>query len=148
MAAEKSLGEKELKAGRAKFYAGTGRRKTAVARVWLYEKSRKGEAGMIINGRPLSAYFPTPVALHKCQQPFVLTNTVGKFYASVKVQGGGRQAQLVAVVHGLSRALVAYQPDFKSVLKKEKLLTRDPRMKERKKYGLRRARRAPQWSKR
>lgn len=148
MALGKSGEEKKLKASKAKFYAGTGRRKTSVARVWLREKNKKGEAGIVVNKRPIDEYFPTPVALLKYQRPFVLTNTEGKFYASVKVHGGGQQSQLGAVVHGLARALIAYNPEFKPSLKGEKLLTRDPRMKERKKYGLRRARRAPQWSKR
>lgn len=140
--------DKKEKAGKAKFYTGTGRRKQAVAQVWLYEKSKKSEAGVTINRQPANAYFTAPSALIKYQRPFELTGTAGKFYASVKVHGGGKQAQLGALTHGFARALIAYNPGFKPLLKKEKLLTRDPRMKERKKYGRRRARRAPQWSKR
>lgn len=136
------------KVGKEKFYSGTGRRKTAVARVWLFEKSKKSTAEYMINGQPADSYFRKSLTSFDYRRPLVLTGTEGKFSASIKVHGGGKQAQLGAVIHGLSRALIAYNPDFKGVLKKEKLLTRDSRMKERKKYGLRRARRAPQWSKR
>lgn len=132
-------------AKKPKFYSGTGRRKRAVARVWLYPK--KGD--LTVNEKPIAEYFSDVSNSQKQYlRPFQLTKTVGQFGASIKVEGGGKPAQLDAVAHGLTRALVQFNPEFKPQLKKEDLLTRDPREKERKKYFLRKARKRPQYSKR
>ncbi len=127
-----------------------GRRKTAVARVWLLPKSdhSENESFAQVNDKPIAEYFPGKKAESFYLQPFQLAGVVGKYSASIKVEGGGIIGQLEAVVHGLARALVETNPSLREVFKKEKLLTRDSRMKERKKYGLRRARRRQQWSKR
>jgi len=133
----------------AEFYSGTGRRKTSVARVWLYEKKKKPEiAGLVVNEKPLVEYFPDPKAATRYLRPFQVTVTVGKFVGTIKVEGGGKMGQLDAVTHGIARALEKFNPEFRSVLKKEGLLTRDPREKERKKYYLKKARKRPQYSKR
>ena len=131
------------------FHSGTGRRKTAVARVWLYEKKKKPDiAGLVVNEKPIEEYFPDPKAEMKYMRPFQLTVTVGKFVGTIKVEGGGLSGQLDAVTHGIARALEKFNPDFRPALKKEDLLRRDPREKERKKYWLRKARKRPQYSKR
>jgi small subunit ribosomal protein S9 len=131
------------------FYSGTGRRKTAVARVWLYEKEERPDLdGLLINDQPIEEYFPGEKAATKYLRPFQLTVTVGKFVGTIKAEGGGKSGQLDAVVLGLARALENYDPEFREQLKKEDLLTRDPREKERKKYFLRKARKRPQYSKR
>ena len=125
-------------------YYGTGRRKSSVARVYL--SAGKGE--ITINGRSIDDYFGTEILKTIVRQPLVITDTEGKFDINVTVKGGGTTGQAGAVRHGISRALLEADADFRPVLKKEGFLTRDPRMKERKKYGLKKARRAPQFSKR
>ncbi|MBR3575266.1 MAG: 30S ribosomal protein S9 [Lachnospiraceae bacterium] len=125
-------------------YYGTGRRKSSVARVYL--SAGKGE--ITINGRSIDEYFGTEILKTIVRQPLVITDTEGKFDVKVTVKGGGTTGQAGAVRHGISRALLEADADFRPVLKKEGFLTRDPRMKERKKYGLKKARRAPQFSKR
>jgi small subunit ribosomal protein S9 len=125
-------------------YYGTGRRKSSVARVYL--SAGKGE--ITINGRSIDEYFGTEILKTIVRQPLVVTDTEGKFDINVTVKGGGTTGQAGAVRHGISRALLEADADFRPVLKKEGFLTRDPRMKERKKYGLKKARRAPQFSKR
>ena len=125
-------------------YYGTGRRKSSVARVYL--SAGKGE--ITINGRSFDDYFGTEILKTIVRQPLVITDTEGKFDVNVTVKGGGTTGQAGAVRHGISRALLEADADFRPVLKKEGFLTRDPRMKERKKYGLKKARRAPQFSKR
>ncbi len=126
------------------FYA-TGRRKKSVARVRVYE----GSGSIIINGRDIDDYFGLETLKLIVRQPMQLTGTLGKFDIVANVVGGGMSGQAGAVRHGLSRALVKInETDYKALLKKGGLLTRDPRMKERKKYGLKAARRAPQFSKR
>ncbi|MBP1584704.1 MAG: 30S ribosomal protein S9 [Lachnospiraceae bacterium] len=125
-------------------YYGTGRRKSSVARVYL--SAGKGE--ITINGRSIDDYFGTEILKTIVRQPLVITDTEGKFDVNVTVKGGGTTGQAGAVRHGISRALLEADADFRPVLKKEGFLTRDPRMKERKKYGLKKARRAPQFSKR
>lgn len=127
------------------FYSGTGRRKRAVARVWLYPK----EGELIVNEQPIAKYFADLVYPEGAYlRPLQLSEAVGKFSASIKIAGGGKSAQLGAVVHGLARALVKANPQNRSSLKKEGLLTRDSRETERKKYFLRKARKRPQYSKR
>ena len=125
-------------------YYGTGRRKTAVARVRLVP----GSGRFVVNGRPVEEYFPLRSLQTLIEQPLRVTNNLGKFDVLAKVEGGGINGQAGAVRHGLSRALLKVDQVLRPSLKKEGLLTRDPRMKERKKYGLKGARRAPQFSKR
>ena len=129
------------KYGRA--YA-TGKRKDAVARVWI----KPGPGKIIVNGRPLEHYFARPVLRMILQQPLGITKRVDQYDLMVSVAGGGLSGQAGAVRHGLSKALLAYEPDLRSVLKKEGFLTRDPRVVERKKYGKKKARRSFQFSKR
>ncbi len=124
---------------------GTGRRKSSVARVRLYPN---GTGAIKINGRDIEEYFGLETMKLIVRQPFTTTDTLGKFDVEATVTGGGFTGQAGAIRHGLSRALVKANEEYKPLLKKSGLLTRDPRMKERKKYGLKAARRAPQFSKR
>ena len=124
---------------------GTGRRKSSIARVRLYEG---GTGKITINGRDIDDNFGLDTLKLITRQPLVLTETVEKVDIVATVTGGGVTGQAGALRHGISRALLQVNPDFRPVLKKAGYLTRDPRMKERKKYGLKAARRAPQFSKR
>lgn len=126
-----------------KFY-GTGRRKKSIARVYLVP----GTGKITINKRDIDNYLGLETLKVIVRQPLVLTNTVDKYDVIVNVHGGGYTGQAGAIRHGISRALLQADADFRPALKKEGYLTRDPRMKERKKYGLKAARRAPQFSKR
>ena len=126
------------------FY-GTGRRKSSVARVRVYPN---GTGAITINGRDIDDYFGLDTLKLIVRQPMELTETVGAFDIVCTVAGGGVTGQAGAIRHGLSRALLQYNEELRPTLKKAGLLTRDPRMKERKKYGLKKARRAPQFSKR
>ncbi|MDI9514134.1 MAG: 30S ribosomal protein S9 [Clostridiaceae bacterium] len=125
-------------------YYGTGRRKKSVARVRLVP----GNGNLTINNRSIDDYFGLETLKVICMQPLVLTDTVGKFNAIISVKGGGFTGQAGAIRHGIARALLKADEEFRLPLKKAGYLTRDPRMKERKKYGLKKARRAPQFSKR
>lgn len=125
-------------------YYGTGRRKESVARVRLVP----GDGKVIINKRDIDDYFGTETLKKIVKQPLELTGTEGLYDVLVNVRGGGFSGQAGAIRHGISRALLEANPDFRPILKKAGFLTRDPRMKERKKYGLKKARRAPQFSKR
>jgi small subunit ribosomal protein S9 len=125
-------------------YYGTGRRKTSVARVYL----RPGNGDIKVNRRTFETYFPNETLQMIIRQPLRLTETVGKFDILVNVDGGGSAGQAGAVRHGITRALLEYNPDFRSSLKKAGLVTRDPRKKERKKYGQKGARKRFQFSKR
>jgi len=125
-------------------YYGTGRRKKSVARVRLVP----GEGKVTINDRSLDEYFGLATLKLIVKQPLVLTDTIGKFDVLCKVVGGGYTGQAGAIRHGISRALLKADEELRLVLKKAGFLTRDPRMKERKKYGLKKARKAPQFSKR
>ena len=125
-------------------YYGTGRRKSSVARVYLVP----GTGNIVINKRSIDEYFGLETLKLIVRQPLVATETVDKFDVLVNVHGGGTTGQAGAIRHGISRALCQADADFRPVLKKAGFLTRDPRMKERKKYGLKAARRAPQFSKR
>ena len=125
-------------------YYGTGRRKSSVARVYLLPGSGK----ILVNKRDIDDYFGFETLKLIIRQPLELTDTLGKFDVKVNVFGGGYTGQAGAIRHGISRALLQADEDFRSPLKKAGFLTRDPRMKERKKYGLKGARRAPQFSKR
>ena len=126
------------------YFYGTGRRKDSVARVRVYT----GTGKITINGRDIDDYFGLETLKLLVNAPLVLTETQGKFDIVVNVVGGGCSGQAGAIRHGLSRALLQYNPELRPALKKAGFLTRDPRMKERKKYGLKAARRAPQFSKR
>jgi len=128
---------------KAKYY-GTGRRKSSIARVYLVP----GTGKVIINKRSMDDYFGLETLKLIVRQPLVITDTVDKFDVLVNVRGGGFTGQAGAIRHGISRALLNADQDYRPSLKKAGFLTRDPRMKERKKYGLKAARRAPQFSKR
>jgi small subunit ribosomal protein S9 len=127
------------------FNAGTGRRKTAVARVRL----TAGEGEIVVNGRSLAEHFGAAVDEADIRMPFRVTGTEGRYNAMIKVEGGGVSGQAGAIRHGIARALLELDPEaHRLALRQARLLTRDPRMKERKKYGLKRARKAPQYTKR
>jgi small subunit ribosomal protein S9 len=131
-----------LKPGR--YCEAIGRRKTAIARVRIF---LQGDRAFSVNDKTLSQYFPSDLQLI-AQEALTRMNFSDKFSVSARVKGGGLHAQAEAIRHGISRALVLTNQDFKKKLKKAGFLTRDPRMRERKKFGLKRARKAPQWSKR
>ena len=124
---------------------GTGRRKSSVARVHLFPN---GTGSITIIGRPLDEYFGLETLKLIVRQPFAATDTMGKFDVEATVTGGGVTGQAGAIRHGIARALLQVEDSYRAPLKAAGLLTRDPRMKERKKYGLKAARRAPQFSKR
>ncbi|APF37339.1 30S ribosomal protein S9 [Chelatococcus daeguensis] len=141
-APEAPVHEQKLdKLGRA--YA-TGKRKDAIARVWI----KPGAGKIVVNDRELDVYFARPVLRMILQQPLVLTERVGQYDVMVNVTGGGLSGQAGAVRHGLAKALTYYEPELRSVLKKQGFLTRDSRVVERKKYGRAKARRSFQFSKR
>ncbi|WP_304428848.1 30S ribosomal protein S9 [uncultured Acetatifactor sp.] len=125
-------------------YYGTGRRKKSIARVYL----TPGKGDVVINKRNMDDYFGMETLKVIVRQPFMATGTNEKFDVLVNVRGGGYTGQAGAIRHGIARALLQVDADYRPILKKEGFLTRDPRMKERKKYGLKAARRAPQFSKR
>ena len=125
-------------------FHGTGRRKKSIARVYL----TPGKGNIIVNKRELDDYFGLETLKVIVRQPLVATDNVDKFDIVVNVKGGGYTGQAGAIRHGIARALLTVDADYRPVLKKAGYLTRDPRMKERKKYGLKKARRAPQFSKR
>lgn len=125
-------------------YQATGRRKTSVARVRLLP----GAGQILVNGKPVEEYFPSPMMRASLTLPLHLTHVADKYDAVVLVHGGGINSQAGAIRHGISRALLDVDGEFRSPLKKAGFLTRDPRMKERRKYGLKKARKAPQFSKR
>ena len=123
---------------------GTGRRKTAVARVYM----KPGKGDIVVNGKPVDVFFSRETGRMVVRQPLVLTNTLASFDISVNVDGGGESGQAGAVRHGITRALIQHDATLKSVLKKAGLVTRDAREVERKKVGLHKARRRGQYSKR
>ena len=125
------------------FYA-TGRRKNAIARTWV----KPGSGAITINDRPVEQYFPIETTREEMIQPFKLTNTLGSYDVKASVSGGGISGQAGAVRHGITRALVLVNPDFRLTLKKAGFIKRDPRVKERKKYGQKGARARFQFSKR
>jgi len=125
-------------------FQGTGRRKAAIARVSLFP----GKGKITVNERDLEDYFGLETLKVIVRNPLILTDTLGRFDVSVNVNGGGYTGQAGAIRHGISRALLKVDGELRAILKKAGFLTRDPRMKERKKYGLKAARRAPQFSKR
>ncbi len=126
------------------FYYGTGKRKSSISRTRLYQ----GKGEITINGRSLEDYFPRATLRMVIRQPLVLTKTRDQFDIRARIDGGGLAGQAQALRHGISRALLEYNPELRGVLKKAGFLTRDARVKERKKYGLRAARARYQYSKR
>ncbi len=126
-----------------KFYA-TGKRKSAVARVWL----KQGSGEISINGRKIEEYIPRDTLKMIINQPLKMVESSGKFDLDIKVYGGGLSGQAGAIRHGISKALVVFNSDLRTTLKKAGFLTRDPRVVERKKYGKKKARKSPQFSKR
>jgi len=126
-----------------KYYA-TGRRKESSARVWI----KPGEGKIIVNDRDFKDYFPRDTLIRMITEPFNLTGTLNAYDVMASIEGGGISGQAGALSHGISRALLEVNPEFRIILKKEGLLTRDSRIKERKKYGLKKARKKPQFSKR
>lgn len=132
-------------AERQRYFYGTGRRKTAIARVRLLP----GDGQWVINGKTMVDYFGhRPMAHQTVRQPLVTANVLDRFDVSVLVKGGGVVGQVGAVRHGIARALVQFDAELRPILKRNGFLTRDPRVKERKKVGLKRARKAPQYTKR
>lgn len=130
---------------KTKFISSVGRRKTASARVWLFTQGTKG---IMVNNKPYTDYFSVKEWQRTLEDPLRKLNILGKFGFSIKVRGGGLSGQSEAARYGIARTLVLLNPYFKKRLKKSGYLTRDSRMRERKKPGLKRARKAPQWSKR
>jgi small subunit ribosomal protein S9 len=128
------------------YYEGVGRRKAATARVRLYTEENQGQ--IVVNGRPAEEYFPRLGDMQAIMDPLEAVGLEGKFFVSVLVMGGGVTGQTDAVRHGLARALLKSDPELRSTLRRGGYLTRDPRVKERKKPGLKRARKAPQYTKR
>jgi small subunit ribosomal protein S9 len=123
---------------------GTGRRKCAIARVRLFP----GDGKIIVNGKPYQEVFPRLLHRQLIEAPGRVTETMGSYDTTIKIKGGGLSGQATAIQHGIARALVKQNELFKSLLRQEGLLTRDSRVKERKKYGLKRARKGPQYTKR
>lgn len=123
---------------------GTGRRKESVARVWIYP----GDGEMEINGKSIEEYFPRPTLRYQVMQPLEVSSGTGRYRIMATIKGGGISGQAGALSHGIARALVDCDETLRTDLKKAGLLRRDPRMKERKKYGLKKARKRPQFSKR
>jgi len=136
---------------KTKYYEAVGRRKTAVARVRLYTSNPSEsvlEGNLTINNKPYKEFFPGLELQNIIEASLKRLKALNRFRATIKVKGGGLKGQAEAIRHGLARTLVLFDSNFRKKLKKEGYLTRDPRRKERKKFGLKKARRAPQWSKR
>jgi small subunit ribosomal protein S9 len=127
-----------------KRYYATGKRKTAVARVWI----KQGNGECVVNGKPMDVYFPAEQLRLMVNKPFLLTGNIGKFDIVASIYGGGVPAQAYALGHGIAKALLEYNATLRTTLKKQGLITRDPRAKERKKYGKKAARASFQFSKR
>ncbi len=127
-----------------RYYYGTGRRKTSIAQVRVYNRP----GGVTLNGKPANEVLPVDQWYTDAMRPLEATDLAGKVTVIAKLHGGGIHGQAVAFSHGLSRALLEFDPQLRPTLKRHKLLTRDPRMRESKKYGLKRARKAPQYTKR
>ncbi len=128
----------------ATYNRGTGRRKCAIAQV----KVSSGSGNIVVNGKPYQELFMLVDHRRMIEMPFTVTDTIGKYNVEIRVTGGGLTGQAGAIKHGIARALVSLNESYKSPLRQHGLLTRDPRIKERKKYGLKRARKAPQYTKR
>ena len=142
---KKEKKEKKKVSKKPQYFEAVGKRKTAVARVRLFTQ---GEKQFLVNEKPYDKYFPTFDLQKIANAPLRKMKCLERFQISVKVKGGGIHAQAEAVRHGIARALVEFNPEFRKRLRRAGYLTRDPRQRERKKFGLKRARRAPQWQKR
>ncbi len=127
------------------YYYGTGKRKTSIAKVRLYLED---DGSILVNGKPMDEYFNWLPWQRVINEPFQVSNTVNRFRVVARVLGGGVNSQAEAIRHGIARALVVFDADLKPALRRQGLITRDARIKESKKYGLKRARRAPQYTKR
>lgn len=136
---------KKIKEKKEKFWQAIGRRKTSIAQLKIYQGK---DPLFLVNGKELKDYFPLFELQKIAKSPLELLKLENKFRIEVEVRGGGMNSQAEAIRHALSRGLVSFNPDFRKKLKKVGFLKRDPRAKERKKFGLKRARRAPQWQKR
>lgn len=134
-----------VKMSKERYIEAIGRRKTAAARVRLYKSSHES---FVVNDKELEEYFPVNILQSVAKDSFVTADLSQKFTVSAHIQGGGISAQAEALRHGIARALVKHDPELRGQLKKAGFLKRDPREKERKKFGLKKARKAPQWSKR
>ena len=132
------------KQNKTQYVEAIGRRKTSIARVRIQSGAK---AAITVNERPFESYFPTESLRTVAKQPLMIANTK-KYHITVKIKGGGISSQSAAMSHGLARAIIKAHTELKAPLKKAKLLTRDARIKERRKFGLKKARKAPQWSKR
>jgi len=137
--------ERKAKIKPSRYIESIGRRKTSVARIRIWTR---GDKEVLINGKPCEKYFSTIGLQGTAKSSLEKMNCLDKFRVQILVKGGGIYSQAEAIRHGIARALVEFNPDFKKRLRKAGFLTRDPRMRERKKFGLKRARRAPQWRKR
>ncbi|BDV02602.1 MAG: 30S ribosomal protein S9 [Candidatus Hepatoplasma vulgare] len=129
-------------------YTGTGKRKSSIARVILKPVKNKKDSKIVINGREIDDYFPYKTLIQESRMGLVITNTENDFLITANIKGGGFSGQAGALKHGIVKALLEASNDYKKPLKEKGLVTRDARIKERKKYGLKAARRAPQFSKR
>ncbi len=143
----------DAKSGKEKYFPSVGRRKEAIARVRLFTKKSTDTAGedkaiLMVNGKDYTEYFSDVNLQHIVESPLRKLKSLNRFKATVLVNGGGIAGQANAIKHGLARALILFDVNFRRKLKKSGLLTRDSRAKERRKYGLKKARKAPQWSKR
>ncbi len=137
----------KIKEKESRYIEAVGRRKTSIARVRLFD-DEAGKGGIIINGKDFLAYFPTIGLRITAQKPLKETQLLSRIRIEAKITGGGISSQSGALQHGIARALQKFQPDLHKPLKHLGFLKRDPRMKERRKFGLKKARKAPQWSKR
>jgi len=142
---KKTIAKTEAESKQEHFFEAVGRRKTSTARIRI-SLNKAGE--IFVNNKPLKNYFPTLDLQQTVYAPLKITDFLDKFQVSARVKGGGFVSQAEAVRHGIARALVLFNSELRKVLKKAGFLTRDPRMRERKKFGLKRARRARQWRKR
>ncbi|MCX7616067.1 MAG: 30S ribosomal protein S9 [Patescibacteria group bacterium] len=133
---------------KANYVEAVGRRKTSTARVRIYQNSKENQGKIVVNNKALEDYFPMAAYRLEAIAPLEKMGMLGNFFVSVQVKGGGISSQAGAIAHGIARALVEIDPSLKKKLRSLGFITRDPRMVERKKYGLKKARRAPQWSKR
>jgi len=143
--------QEKKKIDKNRYYEAVGRRKTSIARVRLFASgpSKSIEQGnLLINDKPYKEYFPTLFLQKRVEGPLLRLKSINRFKGTIKVKGGGLTGQADATRHGIARALVVFDINFRKKLKKSGYLTRDHRKKERKKFGLKKARRAPQWSKR
>lgn len=129
----------------SKYFESLGRRKTSVARVRLFTK---GEVGITVNDKKIEDYFPSMELRHIVKEPLAKADSLAKFRITVKISGGGVHSQAEALRHGIARALIKFNPELRKRLKKAGFLTRDSRAKERRKFGLKKARKAAQWRKR